>query len=112
MTKKQRAQVGCDAISTDGGPPCGAAFRPQTAGDALHREYRCEHGHVRSEQYLALHQVGPYTPERPEEYEPRDHVPGFRWDAREQCYVRIKSQEQIDREVADDMRRWYAKGRP
>ncbi len=108
--EKDRAmKSGCDAISTDGGPVCGEPF--ELVGDGSTCEYRCRRGHLRSELYLAASRLGPFAPMRTEQEQP-EPIPGFIWDAKEQCHVRIKSDEQIAKEVADDMRRWHAKGRP
>ena len=102
---------GCDSILSDGGPVCGAAFRQQSLGEQMRCEYRCERGHLKSEQYLALHQLGPYAPKRSTAVEHLP-IPGFRWSEADQCYLNTRTKREIEREVADDMRRWHAKGRP
>ncbi len=37
-------------------------------------------------------------------------IPGFRWNG--ECWERIKGDDQIAKEMADDMRNWHANNRP
>lgn len=62
--------------------------------DERTRTYRCPRGCPWSGvtvEYVAANRLTFDTQER----EHRVHIPGFRWDGREQCYVRLQSQDQF-----------------
>lgn len=96
-------------MSDENSPTCPACNRPLRC-NSYSDEWSCDDGrpfrvkdsiHTFTSHYLAANRLGPWETPRPVK---REHVPGFFWNEREQCYERIKSQAQIDDEMRKPVR--------